>query len=466
MGILPTSQGRQGRVVHLSQNQHNVVLGTAGSGKSTMAVLRALYLSLPSTRNHGPVLLVTYNNTLVTYLEYLSKNLPANVTVQTYGRFARGYLHSMGLMNWQGIAQGDQVRSLIDSAVQAVRAEGGESAVLDRDHKWIEDEIHWISGMGFSTESEYQQAARVGRKTPLPAGTPRSIVWAVRQQYRTLRTAAGRDYDWYDIASAVRGAIVNDSREPMYRHIVIDEGQDLSPEAIRSLAEVVDPDGSVTFFGDYHQAIYGQGLSWRSSGLDLNGRQVEKFNDNYRNTRAIAEVAIAMADSGHMNSGDLDLVPPRAPKAAGGKPTLITAASRKAEIACIRELIEDAANDQSVAVLTHTRAEAEAVVRGFSYTSIAKNSLVWDGSPGIYAGTLYSAKGLEFDSVFLPFLDDDIFPRAEVLAAFGDSEACAREARLLYVGITRARSRLVMSHSGTVTRLLPENSGLWEVVAA
>ncbi len=62
-----------------------------------MAMHRAAHLADPWTQNSGPVLLVTYNRTLVTYLEYLRGRIPLDITIETYGKFARGYLSSMGL---------------------------------------------------------------------------------------------------------------------------------------------------------------------------------------------------------------------------------------------------------------------------------------------------------------------------------------------------------------------------------
>ena len=64
-------RGRQSEVIYLTAERDLVVLGTAGTGKSTMAVLRARFLANPNNSNSGPVLLVTYNNTLVRYLQYL-----------------------------------------------------------------------------------------------------------------------------------------------------------------------------------------------------------------------------------------------------------------------------------------------------------------------------------------------------------------------------------------------------------
>ena len=50
---LPTPVGKQADVVSLAPSGHHVVLGTAGSGKTTMAMLRAMFLADPNTRIVG-----------------------------------------------------------------------------------------------------------------------------------------------------------------------------------------------------------------------------------------------------------------------------------------------------------------------------------------------------------------------------------------------------------------------------
>src|SRR6185436_10207307 len=57
---------------------------------------------------------------------------------------------------------------------------------------------------------------------------------------------------------------------------------------------------------------------------------------------------------------------------------------------------------------------------------------------------LHAAKGLEFPSVFMIGLEDGVFPH---LRALGEPAELEEERRLAYVGITRARQRLYLSHA-------------------
>ena len=63
--------------------------------------------------------------------------------------------------------------------------------------------------------------------------------------------------------------------------------------------------------------------------------------------------------------------------------------------------------------------------------------------------TLHSAKGLEFDVVFLAGLDEGIFPHNRSVNAENGHAAddVEEERRLMYVGITRARKRLFITHA-------------------
>ncbi len=61
--------------------------------------------------------------------------------------------------------------------------------------------------------------------------------------------------------------------------------------------------------------------------------------------------------------------------------------------------------------------------------------------------TLHSSKGLEFDTVFMVGLEEDIFPSFRAINSEND-EDIEEERRLMYVGITRAKRKLYISRAG------------------
>lgn len=68
------------------------------------------------------------------------------------------------------------------------------------------------------------------------------------------------------------------------------------------------------------------------------------------------------------------------------------------------------------------------------------------GQDAIQLMTVHSAKGLEFDAVFISGLEEGLFPHENSLS---DADGLEEERRLMYVAITRARKRLYISFSQT-----------------
>jgi DNA helicase II / ATP-dependent DNA helicase PcrA len=75
-----------------------------------------------------------------------------------------------------------------------------------------------------------------------------------------------------------------------------------------------------------------------------------------------------------------------------------------------------------------------------------------EGARGVNLLTLHRAKGLEFDTVFLPRLEEKELPSRQARTA----DEIAEERRLLYVGMTRAKRVLWLSWSGTRSRFVAE----------
>ena len=244
----------------------------------------------------------------------------------------------------------------------------------------------------------------------------------------------------------------------------MDEGQDLSPEMLRALAKAVPRYGSLTFFGDVAQQIYGHRMSWRSAGLTP--AKVWEFKENYRNTLEIARLGLAIAAMPYYGSV-ADMVAPNAPLAAGPKPTLVKLANTADEIRLVSEQAVRLARTQSVAVLARTIRQMDQIRASLPVGAVALRSdgLRWIDGPCLYYGTYHSAKGLEFDAVLLPFLSAEQLPDPVFVIDFGAVDADANDGRLLYVGVTRARRSLILTYVGAITTLLPGDPDLYTMVS-
>jgi superfamily I DNA/RNA helicase len=456
---LPAPLGKQREVVALTPNGHIVVLGTAGSGKTTMAIHRAAYVANPRMDHGGRTLLVTFNNTLVTYLEHLRPPELANVEVRTYHRFACRYLAGRGRMNRNPICSRHEREALIRQAVRNVEKRHEGHALFQRPVEFFLSEIQWMSQHGIEDEADYVRRERVGRATARLTREQRPLMYEVIREYRALRTANGRRYDWDDMALAVRRELQGDEDDRFYRHVVIDEGQDFSPEMVRSLALAIPSDGSLTMFADVAQQIYGRRVTWSDAGLEI--AEPWRFEKNYRNSPQIAALGLAIAEMPYF-IGEPDMVAPTEFAAAGPRPVVVTFNDVAAETAFVIEQAKRSAQSGSVAVLTRRNADVAPFLRAFPAGQLLDRDLpFWNPDPGVSFGTVHGAKGLEFDTVIIPRLSADRWPEPMLVDAVGIDEATADDGRLLYVAVTRARQGLIMTHICDLTALMPENDDLW-----
>jgi len=98
-----------------------------------------------------------------------------------------------------------------------------------------------------------------------------------------------------------------------------------------------------------------------------------------------------------------------------------------------RETESGEAVDPLTAFLTHAALEAGEHQAG-------------EGADALQMMTVHSAKGLEFDVVFITGLEEGLFPHEQSVL---ERDGLEEERRLAYVAITRARNRLYLSHAQT-----------------
>lgn len=462
MNIKP--RGKQEEVMALPAKGHIVVLGTAGSGKTTIAMLRAHHLA--NIPNGGKVLLVTFNGALVKYMQGLSDFSSKKLVVENYHKFARGYLNSRGKMPCRnGIADPDKKALYIGQALEYLKIKYPIESTFKRSIEFFVEEITFIERFGFFNFAEYKSAERIGRASANIKRENRKWIFEVYEKYRELREAAGQKYDWDDLALHAFDELQNDDSERRYTHIIVDEGQDFSPMMIKSLVESVADNGSFTFFGDVAQQIYGSRLSWRDSGIDVN--KIWRFDINYRNPATITAFAKAITQSKYWRQ-DIDMVEASSQIAEGPKPILVEFSHKQHEISWIVDRAITIGKTASTVIVCRNRTDIDTLLpllkkKGCEAVEINKETPGFAHLKKVYLTTYHAAKGLEFDNVFIPYLSEDKFPNPDTISsAVSIEEVYADEIKLLYVAATRSKYGLYMTYSGTLSPLFPQDSDAYD----
>ena len=121
---------------------------------------------------------------------------------------------------------------------------------------------------------------------------------------------------------------------------------------------------------------------------------------------------------------------------------------------------EENINELISNLMTHEKENEDATLSGF----LEEVALMTDidnynaQTDAVVLMTIHSAKGLEFPVVFIPGMEEGIFPGVQSMYSTEDIE---EERRLAYVGITRAKKNLYLSHAqmrmlfGTTSRNIP-----------
>lgn len=241
-----------------------------------------------------------------------------------------------------------------------------------------------------------------------------------------------------------------------YAAVLIDEGHDFQPDWFKLVVQMIDPHtNALLVLYDDAQSIYRKGPSldftFASVGIQAKGRTTI-LRLNYRNTVEVLAVARAFATElfAARDTGE-DGVPLIAPESAGRRgafPELIRFASDWQEWECIVERIQEAHDHgtswNEIGVICRSKSQLREAEQAFKRAGMPYASgLNARGKTALYSDvdsvkiiSMHSSKGLEFSCVFIPALHS--MPKG--------GEAEAAEARLLYVAMTRAMDRLVMTH--------------------
>ena len=435
-----------------------VIRGTAGSGKTTVALHRIAWLAYQDPRIDGPrTLILVFSPGL---RDYVSHVLPAlgveNVAVQDYRSWARKACER----HYPGLPR--EIRSNAPPAVtrlklhpvmlQALEEQVAHVSASPSPQQAIDD---WISVL---TQPKLLRPLlnRVDPGAFQESELLRATDWCRDRAEEVIAWMEGeRDndaaLDVEDHALLLRawqlrvGPLRGRKKQPLrYRHIALDEVQDFSPLEVRILLDTLDAQRSITLAGDTQQHVMKEAgfTSWSEffSHLGIEGTAVNTLNVSYRSSEQT--VAFALGLLGELRE---DGTPPMVTR-SGPPVELFQFTDHGACVAFLAGVLRDLMAEEplaSVMLLCPDSQTSTLYATGLKRSDVPYLKRVtsqnFSFSAGIEVTEVDQVKGLEFDYVILIEASAHAYP----------DRPAAR--RLLHVAATRAVHQLWLTSVGALS---------------
>ena len=456
----------QRRVVERSYSGPARVSGGPGTGKTIVALHRVKWLvQRRSSGSSGKdVLFTTFNKNLAADLRQRllllgGKELLDRVDVVNIDRLATQVVNEA--------QPGSRLHWMDDSkAIDLWREVLLELGETRWDAEFLHDE--WsqvVLGHAITSRQEYFRARRAGRGRQLNRAQ-RAVIWELVEQF-TKRLDEQNLWTFRRVAAyaARLERELAATREPRYRHIVVDEAQDLSSAHWMLLRAMVGRGPNDLFLaGDTHQRIYDNYVSLGSLGIEIRGRS-SRLTLTYRSTHEILTAASRILGTESWDDMDdgTDSLDGYRSVLRGPQPEFRAYGSWHEELdGVLRQVREWTDADASIAVSVPTKKQVEQVESYLTAHGVPAGSIGPDGPrlhDGVHVGTLQRFKGLEYQRMILAGITDAAVPGQRVGADLARQQRELMRARsLLFVAATRARDALVISWNGQPSRFLPSVS--------
>ncbi|MGE9927614.1 3'-5' exonuclease [Megasphaera elsdenii] len=448
---------KQNECIEFDPNHDLLVQGIAGSGKSLVLVYRALGTAIRAKENgeRPTIAILTFANSLKNYTQevveqYRANDITQNITVDTIdSQIRRLYSHIMLEGKFFKLQYDND--SLFDEII-AKEMQKKKNRFLGKNmHEFLWDEIRWIKQRSNKIKSldDYSKAERHGRGNAIrPTQKDRAVIWSVYDQY--YKEAKRRRYYDAEAVFAEMADRIDEIPESMkFDYVFVDECQDLGLTKIRIAKGLARK--SITLAADLAQMIYHVGFSWAEVGIDIRGQASKKLYGSFRNTKQIMLLAESVKQKNTSLPSERREI--EIPDREGPKPQLYFMESDLDEYSRIAEILKKEQRehpDFTIAIIVRSardmnRMEEALKSKGITYYQRFDAAGFKILTPGIKLITYHSSKGLEFDEVILPFLDEGTFPYLPKDADIDQIDNLMNDSRsLLYVGMTRAKFALFM----------------------
>jgi superfamily I DNA/RNA helicase/mRNA-degrading endonuclease RelE of RelBE toxin-antitoxin system len=435
--------------------------GISGSGKTVVALHRARRLAKLALGNGEKVLFTTFDKGLAAaagrLLDALCGPERAAIEVTHLHRWCLDYLSFRGLGSPKySPALSRQFRNEALSSI----APAYQNALKSISPEYLWTEVDFLMGRFLHDEVEgYLTTDRGGRGRPLTIEQRHAILEIYQWLHQALLKRGYVEPSEF-VRAAYRLRLKGDQTAADYAAVIVDEVQDISEIALRLLHSLVgDREDGLLLVGDTTQRIFTRGYSLRGLGIDIAGRGLV-LRKNYRNTRQILEAAFPLVENewkqdiaeAEIQVSDLR---PEFSVREGSRPIIVrckdeAAESRFLAAEVIALLKYKHYSPRDICVLArnrHYRAQAlsslkAAGIPAYSFRDPEAGEVSSD-EDAVRVSSLHGAKGHEFGSVLVIGAVEGVIP----LGADLDSQTMSSEAAVLYVGMTRARDLLYISHS-------------------
>ncbi|MYC08022.1 MAG: AAA family ATPase [Chloroflexi bacterium] len=441
----------QRAIVERNYNGPARVSGSAGTGKTVVALHRSVFLarSNPDAR----VLLTTFSDTLASALRSKLRVLITGEP-ELAERIEVGSLDSVAIRLYRTMIGEPQIAT-DEAVVDLIHQVAGKEEGLQFSPSFLVSEWQQVvDAWGLATWEDYRDVQRLGRRRRLPE-TQRKTLWSVFKQVRagfSENQLITRSDLYRSLAKAVA-----QRRNPVFEYAVVDESQDLDIGQLDFLAALGGdrPDG-LFFAGDLGQRIFQQPFSWLSVGVDIRGRS-QTLRVNYRTSHQIRTQADLLLGP---ELADVDGITERRSGTIsvfnGPTPAVHVYDSESQEIDAVAkwiiELSEDGMAPSEIGVFVRSESELRRATRVAEAAGLKPVLLQGDavaGEAGVAVGTMHLAKGLEFRAVAAIACDAEVIPSRERMALMAEDsdfkDAYNTERYLLYVACTRARDQLLVT---------------------
>lgn len=443
------------------------VTGSAGTGKTTVALHRARHLAKAGHK----VLLTTFVTTLAHNLMRQLRVLCADAEL---ARITVSTVHGRALAICQDVDA--LVKPATDNDLRTAFENARLAHAPQIDPRFLRTEYDAVvAPQGLATWAEYRVARRTGRGRPLSI-TERKVLWNVFERVMS-DLESRRRLDWAGLCRLAIKTLDERRATPRYDAVLVDELQDLRPIELKFLRALSAPAPErLALFGDAGQRLYAGQVSLSSLGIDVRGRS-HILRLNYRTTEQIRRAA----DLVLVNRPSSSPVPSGTPTGddleggastrdarslrSGPPPTLngvdLADTERERALQIIQKWMAEGIEASAIAVFARTNARVTALERALTAAGLAASLLSdddGDAAPGVRLGTMHRAKGLEFKAVLVHDASASSLPSPGALSACEDpqdrEDVLERERNLLYVAMTRARDRLAITWTGTPSPFL------------